>query len=164
MRIILAAAFWRVIENNTILLDTSFFIDALIHPIEFGKFYNELKAYDVILVTLSSVKAEFFKGAANATKYKEKEKIIDNFVDSYLPEESRTYDNVFELIKKYQEQGKSLSITDLLLGATLLKYPKRLLLMTKNTTEFPLNIFELKTYLLLSHNKGLQSYGFYSSK
>lgn len=164
MRIILAAAFWRAIENNTILLDTSFFIDALIHPVEFGNFYNELKDHDVILVTLLSVKAEFLKGAVNAAKYQIKEKIIANFIDSYLPESDTTYDNLFELIKRYGEQGKGLSITDLLLGATLLKYPKQLLLMTKNTAEFPLNIFQLKTHLLLSHNKGLQSYGFYSAK
>lgn len=164
MRIILAGNFWHVIENQTVLLDTSFFIDALIHPQKFGEFFNHLKSHEIILVTLLSVKAEFLKGTINEAKYETKEKMIDGFVDSYLPEDEKNYENVFELTKRYKEAGKGLSITDLLLGSALLKYPKQLLLMTKNTTEFPLSIFDLKTHLLLSHNKGLQSYGFYSAK
>jgi len=164
MKIITPSDFFEVIGNNHLLLDTCVFIDASLHPGEFTDLFSKMRSSGVTLVTLDSVKAEFFKGAPNRNKLKDKEKIVDDIIKTCLTVDDITYNNTFELIKRYLQDGASLSITDFLLGATLLKHPKNLMLLTKNTTEFPISIFDLKTYFNILYNKGLHTYGVYTRK
>ncbi len=116
----------------------------------------------MVFVTIDAVLSEFLMGAADEKKYAEKQLIINGIVDEILPTTRDMFVIANDLLKEYKEDGKSLSITDLLLGAFLKKYKQNIFLMTKNTTDFPTNIFTLKTYLLLSHKKALQAYGVYS--
>ena len=162
MKIITPPNFFQVIENKHLLLDTSVFIDTSLNLRVFGDFLNKLKDNGNTLVSLDAVKIEFLRGAGNITKYEEKKQLFEKICEACLPIIAGVFDNVYSLIQSYKEDGKGISITDFLLGATLMYYKKNLFLLTKNTTEFPLSIFKLKTLLNLSHKKGLHSYGVYS--
>jgi predicted nucleic acid-binding protein len=137
------------------------FIDTSLNSTEFGKFINQLRENRITLVTIDAVRFEFLKGAPNLQKYKEKEELIERIVDAYLPIQKDILDNADKLLQLYKEDGKSLSITDLLLGATLMHYKTNLFLLTKNTTDFPSNIFTLSTHINLLYRKGLHVYGVY---
>lgn len=162
MKIITPQDFFQTFKNKYILLDTSVFIDSFLHPAEFGKLFNNLKAQGATLVSLDAVKIEFLKGAPNAEKYKQKEDFFNEIIDTCLPITNDTLLNLYELVQKYREEGKNISVTDLLLGAILMQYKSNLFLLTKNTTDFPINIFDLKSYMNISYTKGLHVYGVYN--
>lgn len=163
MKIITPPDFLRIFKQVHILLDTSVFIDAFLNPVEFGKFFNNLKMQDNTLVSLDVVKIEFLKGAPNSEKYKQKEEFFNQIIDACLPTTNEMFFNhLYNLIQAYKEDGKSLSVTDLFLGATLMQYKRNLFLLTKNTTDFPTNIFNLASYMNISYTKGLHSYGVYN--
>ena len=162
MKIITPQDFFQTFKDKHILLDTSAFIDAFLNPVQFGDFFNKLKDHKTTLVSLDAVKIEFLKGAPNIEKYNQKEKFFDQIIEICLPTTNETYDNLYKLIQAYKEDGKSLSVTDLFLGATIMQYKESLLLLTKNTTDFPTSIFNLQSYINISYNKGLHVYGIYS--
>lgn len=162
MKIIIPPDFFQILKDKHALLDTSVFIDAFLHSVEFGKFFNDLKTQRITLVSLDAVKIEFLKGAPNVEKYNQKKDFFDQIVDACLTTTNETFTNVYKLIQMYKADGKSLSVTDLLLGATLMQYKKNLFLLTKNTTDFPTNIFNLVSYMNISYIKGLHSYGVYT--
>ncbi|MDO8503135.1 MAG: hypothetical protein Q7S60_00435 [bacterium] len=162
MRIITPPDFFQTFKDTHILLDTSVFIDSFLNPEEFGKFLNRLKTEGATLVSLDAVKIEFLKGAPNIEKYREKEEFFNQIIDVCLPIINETFINLYRLVQVYKEVGKSLSVTDLFLGAALMQYKGSLFLLTKNTTEFPTNIFNLKSYINISYTKGLHSYGVYN--
>lgn len=161
MKILIPTDLLSILKDAHLLLDTNVFIDTSLNSIEFGKFINQLKGNRTTLVTLDVVRFEFLKGAPNLQKYKEKEELLERIVDVYLPIQKDILDNVDKLLQLYKEDGKAISITDLLLGATLMDYKTSLFLLTKNTTDFPTNIFTLATYVNLLYRKGLQTYGVY---
>ncbi len=161
MRIITPQDFFPILKNKYLLLDTSVFIDAFLNDKEFSELFNNLKDNNTILVTIDAVKIEFLQGAQDEARYEKKEEFFEQIVPTCLPTKDTVFDNVYELIRAYKEDGKSLSVTDLLLGAILMQYKRNLFLLTKNTTEFPTGIFILATYFNISYTKGLHSYGVY---
>lgn len=162
MKIVLAEGFFSVLKNHYLLLDTSAFIDTSINPTEFGKFFDQLKSNGVTLISIDSVIIEFLKGSLDSTRLAEKQKLVDEMITTCLPITKDTVDNIKNLLSLYKEDGKAVSITDLMLGGTLMQYKRKLLLLTKNIVDFPTNIFNLETYLNLIHRKAIQSYGVYS--
>ena len=162
MQIITPQDFTLVIKNHNLLLDTNIFIDALINPTQITRFLNELKKNGCVLFTTELVTAEFIRGDVNLEKINKKEKIIADAIESYLSITKDTSENVIKLLKLYKEDSKSLSITDLILGSFLMQYPGELFLISKNTADFPTNIFRLETFFTLVHRKALQNYGIYS--
>ncbi len=102
------------------LFDTCVFIDAMSHKQEFGDFFKNCKKNDITLVTIDPVVFEFTQGAENPDKLESKIKFISGIVDYILPINSDLFTKYIpSLILEYKENGKGLSITDLLLGATL---------------------------------------------
>ena len=162
MKIITPSDFFRTFKDFHILLDTSVFIDAFLNPVNFGEFFNNLRAQGTILVSLDVVKIEFLKGAPAVEKYNQKKEFFDQIVETCLPTTNETFVNLYKLVQMYKEDGKSLSVTDLFLGATLMQYKGSLFLLTKNTTDFPTSIFNLKSYINISYTKGLHTYGVYN--
>lgn len=162
MKIITPPDFFQVFKDKHILLDTSVFIDAFLNPAQFGEFFNNLKTQGSTLVSLDVVKTEFLKGAPTVEKYSQKEDFFDQIIETCLPTTNETFSNLYKLIQMYKEDGKSLSVTDLFLGATLMQYKGSLSLLTKNTTDFPTNIFNLESYINISYTKGLHTYGVYN--
>lgn len=73
-------------------------------------------------------------------------------------------ENVYALIKRYKEDGKGVSFSDLLLGATLMKYKSNIFLMSKNASDFPDKIFRVASYINVFKNKSLQCYEVYQFK
>lgn len=162
MKIITPPDFFQTFKDKHILLDTSVFIDAFLNPVWFGEFFNNLRTQGTTLVSLDVVKTEFLKGAPTIEKYNQKEEFFDQIIEACLPTTNETFVNLYKLIQVYKEDGKGLSVADLFLGATLMKYKRSLFLLTKNTTDFPTNIFNLASYLNISYTKGLHSYGVYN--
>jgi len=162
MEIITPPEFYSTINNCHLLLDTSVFIDALINPTTFGEFFNELRDHNVTLVTIDPVILEFIKGAPNYTKHQEKLEFLNSIIDTCLPLPKEVFEFSKKLSELYNEEGKTVSITDFLLGACIGHYQNNLFLISKNTSDFPTNIFQLKTFLNLVHRKSIQSYGVYS--
>ncbi|MBI2007529.1 MAG: hypothetical protein HYS83_02425 [Candidatus Blackburnbacteria bacterium] len=164
MQIIKPPDFLSVVNSKHVLLDTTVFIDAMLHPAEFANFFNELKDSEVTLVTLEVVVMEFVKGAANDIKFKEKKRLVDGIVEAYLPITHQTNNYGMALVQKYREYGKALSNVDFLLGATLVNYSNTLLLMTRDCTDFPSNIFTLRSCFNVLYPRGLHVYGVYTYK
>lgn len=162
MKIVLSEDFFSTLKNCHLLLDTSVFIDTSLNNLEFEQLFNQLRSNNITLVTLDAVIIEFLKGSANPQKLETKSALIAEIIESSLPITKEIFDNVRNLLALYKEDGKSASITDLLLGGMLVQYPDNLFLLTKNTTDFPTNIFNLVTYLNLLHRKSIQSYGVYN--
>ena len=161
IQIIKPSGFPSVLKGRYLLLDTNVFIDALIHPKEFTQLFNELKANNVVLVTLKVVLAEFIKGANDEKKFQEKRETVENIIDAYLPIREEICDEAIDLITKYKEEGKAVSITDYILGAYLKKYSGSVYLLTKNISDFPCNIFTLQTYFNIFHRRAIHNYGVY---
>lgn len=150
------------LKNRHLLLDTNVFRDVANKPTVFVDFFNKLKNEDITLATLDVVKYEILKGSKDEQKYAEKENQINAIVeDVVLPNPTNSGDLIYELIKQYGIDGTSLSIVDLYLGSTLMKYKQNIFLMTRDTTDFMQNIFDLKFIVNASHNKGIFTYGIY---
>lgn len=166
MKIELPADFLLIIKDKHILLDTNIFIDAFSSPAEFANFFNKLKSSssNATLVTLEVVLIEFLKGSTQESKLIEKEKYINNIVDSYLPITPDYIALVKNLLKEYKIEGKDLSITDLFLGSTLIKYRENICLFTKDLADFSTNIFNRISFFNLLKSKTIQSYGVYCAK
>lgn len=124
-------------------------------------FFIDLKKSDITIVTIDLVKYELLKGSSNSDKYKAREKQISNIVDITLPIPSKINKNIYKLIENYGIEGSSLSITDLYLGSMLMQYKENIYLMTRDTTDFIQNIFDLKFIINARHNKGIFTYGVY---
>lgn len=162
MEIITPPEFSTTINNCYLLLDTNVFIDAYNNPIKFGAFFNDVKDHGVALVTIEPVILEFLKGAPNLNKYREKLNFLTELIDITIEIPPETYKNSHKLILSYNEEGRGVSITDFLLGGMIMNSHGKLLLMSKNTTDFPTNIFKLETFINLIRRKSIQSYGIYS--
>ena len=162
MKLILSPDFLFKTKDKQVLCDTNVFIDALVHPVQFGTFFNQLKENNVQLTTIYAVLMEFVKGVP-ATKFQERIVFIEQVIGNYfLPITKEMYDSSLSLIALHKEEGRGVSITDLLLGGALMQDQNNLLLLTKNISDFPRNIFTLETFCHLLHRKAIQNYGVYS--
>jgi predicted nucleic acid-binding protein len=161
MQIVTPPDFSIKIKNRILLLDTSVFIDASINPSKFEEFFEVLRQNGCQLVSADLVTAEFVKGKVSLVEINKKEKIVKDIIESYFPITEETTQNFLKLLKLYKEDGNSISITDLTLGSILMQNSD-IFLITKNTNDFPTNIFGLETFFNLFHRKAIQSYGVYS--
>lgn len=164
MKITTPEDFLDSVKDKHLLLDTCVFIDTLLNPNEFKNLFETLKISNVTLVTIEPILIEFIQGTFDEQKLVEKETLINQVIETFLPLPNTLFLHINQLIKLYKEDGKGLSITDLMLGGMLMQYPGKLFLLTKNTTEFPTNIFTLNTHINLLHRKGIHSYRIYSYK
>lgn len=162
MKIVLPEDFFSILKNHHLLLDTNVFIDTSINTQEFEQFFNQLRLNNITIVTIDAVIIEFLKGAADKQKLDAKLALVNEIIESRLPTTDGIFKNVQMLLNLYKAEGKGVSVVDLLLGGILVQYPQNLFLLTKNTTDFPTNIFNLATYLNLLHRKAIQSYGVYN--
>ncbi len=161
MEIVLPPDFLSITKGKFILLDTCVFIDAFSKPKKFGEFFNDLKANNVTLVTIPEVLNEFLKGSPDEAKFNSKKDYVFSIIETLLPD-SDIQKNIESLIKSYGLESKDLSISDLSLGATLMKYSKRLFLMSRDISDFPTTIFKRDTMLNITSHKTIHTYGFYS--
>lgn len=164
MKIILPQEFFQVIKDKHVLLDTSIFIDAFSHGKEFGMFFNSLKdpQNGITLVTLDNVLIKFLKGSSTEAKLNEKKVYVESIIDTYLPNTKDLIDLTMGLLKEYKIESKDLSITDLLLGAALVKYKENICLLTKDISDFPTRIFDRISYITLLEQNSIRNYGVYS--
>lgn len=161
MKIFIPRDFLLAIRGKHLLLDTNFFIDSSNHKSSFKSLVKTFLENDATLVSIEPVRAEFLKGSPSEDKYKIKAEYFEEIVSNFLPVTKDIFDNVRELTKMYKEEGKGVSIVDLLLGATLIKYQKNLCLITKDIKDFPTNIFRRLTHFNLLDRRSIQSYGVY---
>jgi predicted nucleic acid-binding protein len=161
MDIIYPAALIPTLKNKHLLLDTNIFRDVAIKPTVFHKFFSELKQAEVTLVTIDLVKYEILKGSSDKNKYIIKEKLINDVTDITVPIRPDTLQLVYQLIKSYGINGSAVHITDLILGAILMQYKKNIYLITRDTSDFIQEIFDLKFIVNATHNKGIFTYGVY---
>lgn len=147
--------------KQSLLLDTSVFIDAFRYPNEFGNLFNEFKNNEIELLTLKAVELEFLKGSKNELTFNKKKEFIGKVVDTFMPEKEGPFHRALEIAKVMNIESKDLSITDLLLGATLKSYSGNLSLLTKNIKDFPTNTYSLSTYFNLFHMRAIHVYGIY---
>jgi predicted nucleic acid-binding protein len=139
------------LKNKHLLLDTNIFRDAAGNSTVFAEFFNTLKKADITLATVDLVKYELLKGSATEEKYRQKELLITSIVDVILPLPLKTPDLTYELIRKYGIDGAAVGITDLSLGAMLMQYKRNICLLTRDTSDFMQNIFDLKFIINATH-------------
>jgi hypothetical protein len=106
MEIITPPDFFLTLSDRYILLDTSFFIDSLLHPSQFVSFINQCKRDNITLLSLDTVKIEFLKGIPESKKYEERNTFFEKTVDSILPITPEIINNIYVLIRLYQEDGR----------------------------------------------------------
>lgn len=150
------------LKNKHLLLDTNIFRDASSKPTDFVLFFNELKKADITLTTIDFVKYELLKGSLDTAKYQAKEKFISDIIDVIIPISPGILNLVYELIKLYKIDGTSLGITDLILGAILMQYKSNIYLITRDTSDFIQDVFELSFIVNASYKKGIFTYGIYN--
>jgi len=161
MEIVTTPEFYPVLKDQNLLLDTNVFIDTSIHPQTFRKFFGQLRDDGVTLVTIDPVRLEFCKGAVDGRSFNEKVEFITSIVDTILPVTKDILDDAISLVRACRVEGKGISVTDFLLGGFLVKYSKRLFLLSKDTNAFPTNVFTLKTFFSLLYPRAIHSYGVY---
>lgn len=157
----ITASFFTLSNNKTILLDTNFFIDALLHLEEFESLILQLKTNGTRLITIEPVIIEFLKGLPNKEKFDERIQLISKTADEIFPVSADTLRYSTYLVEQYGEDGKGMSVVDIILGGIILEYRNNLLLLTKNTTDFPTNIFAFKSYFHLVLKRAIQVYALY---
>ncbi len=164
MKITYAPDLLTFLKNKHLLLDTNVFRDSASGPKVFADFFNTLKRSDVTLTTIDTVKYELLKGSADNKKYKEKEKLIADIIDTIVPISPKTLETVYSLISMYGIDGAGVSVIDLTLGAILMQYKNNICLMTRDTTGFMQNIFDLPFIVNATHSRGIFTYGIYQFK
>jgi hypothetical protein len=87
--------------------------------------------------------------------------LFNDIIDTTIPILPKTFEFVFELIKEYGIDGTALGVTDLMLGVSLMQYKENLCLMTRDTTDFLQNIFDMPFIINAKHRKGIFTYGIY---
>ena len=161
MEIIYPPTIIPFLKNKRLLLDTNLFRDAVARPTSYDNFFKELKKSNVIFTTIDSVKYELLKGASDNAKYKIKEELIYKIIDEVISCDQTVFELVYNLIQLYGEDGAALNITDLMLGAILMQYRENICLITRDTTDFIQDIFDLKFIVNSPHKKGIFTYGVY---
>ncbi len=149
------------LKNKHLLLDTNVFRDAAVRPTIFNKFISDLKSADITITTIDLVKFEILKGSASKQKYDDKENYINQIIDTTIPVTPETFKLAYNLLQHYGIDGAALHITDLMLGAILMQYGKNICLLTRDTTDFMQNIFDLLFIVNAPFTKGIFTYGVY---
>jgi predicted nucleic acid-binding protein len=162
MTIDLPEGFYPRFKYKHILLDTTVFIDGFSHPNEFLAFFDKLNEQYVTFVTIVPVRIEFLRGNPDPNKFAKKEEYISSIVDSDLPIHPVHFKLMSKLNIELKEDNKNVSITDLLLGTQLMDHQKDLYLFTRNTCDFPTNVYCRETYFNISDRKSILSYGVYT--
>lgn len=164
MKIYYPEDFFSLLRGKHLLLDTNVFIDSFNfdRPVDYIKFFNNLKDNDTTLATIDGVVLEFLKGSKNEEVFNRKKEHLDDITDIILPTQRDDSEKIKELIRLYQSDGGGIEIVDYYLGANLLRYRKNLCLMTRNTRDFPQNIFSLISTISFSSFKTIFTYGIYT--
>lgn len=159
--ILLAPRFFQILSGKHILLDNSVFIDATNHSQAFFELFAQMKQVGAKLVTVDQVAFEFTKGGQSKDVVLAKREQIAEIVElSNLPIRPEVYSTLVpDLIERYGEIGKAISITDLLLAGVLQSYRNDMLLLTKNPRDFPSSVFTLQSHLILQTRQSLHIYG-----
>lgn len=161
MEIIYPTTLITSLKNKHLLLDSNVFRDFAMSPEKFSEFFNKLKNNDVTLCGLDVVKFEMLKGSQTIEKYKSREKLLTDILDDILISDIELNSIVYSLIQEFGERGSSLNLTDLYLGAALKRYKQNIYLMTRDTSDFVQNIFDLKFIVNATHTRGILTYGIY---
>lgn len=151
-----------LLSRAYLLIDTCTLIDA--NNVSLVRdFLEECVAESCTLLSIDPVFLELSKGADTLQHRREKKALYDTFAQETLPMTAEIFENAQKLSVVYQKQGKDLSITDFLLGATLMKYQtSSTFLMTSNVSDFPTDIFDLMEILTLQKTRNaFVSFGFY---
>jgi len=143
----------KIVNEKHLLLDTSFFIDAMYHKDAFDGFAKECKVYGATLVTIQPVLIEFARGAKSKSAFSNRVSLVEDYVDGYIiPISPKAFsDDVPFLVEGYGQAGARVSLTDFLLAATAKQHTNDLFLLTKNSLDFPEKFFQLETYFLLQN-------------
>ncbi|MBU0979069.1 hypothetical protein KKF92_04570 [Patescibacteria group bacterium] len=152
--IIIPSSLNRTVRNKHLLFDTSFFIDYEDHKDEFVDFLGRIKKLNCTLVTVDQVAIEFIKGSKSEEDMQKRLTLIQSCIESYLPVSAQVYSQqIQELILNYGRRSASADITDLVLGVLAKNHQKDLLILTKNSHDFPSHLFKLKSHFLLQNKK-----------
>lgn len=158
--------FFSNLTLNHLLLDTSFFIDAIEDEVVFREFARKCKAESIQLVTIDPVVFEFIKGSKDDKTREARLKFINSFTQGYflpiVPQVFEVY--IPSLMKKYGKEGATVSLTDFMLASMCMHHSHDLCLLTKNTKDFPVSFFKLEDHFIFPNKKQrtLQVYAVYS--
>lgn len=165
IKIIVGRDFIETVRGKFILLDTNIFIDSSTttfkeHLVDFLQ--HKIEA---TLFTIDTVYLEFVKGSQDDQVFLNRESFLKQFVDNNIvPLTTQVQQDMVDIIKNMKQGGAKASYVDISLGAFIKQYSEKqnTLLLTKNVTDFPLNIYDLKSSFTIFHNSTAHTYGLYS--
>jgi hypothetical protein len=144
----------QAVKNKHLLFDTSFFIDYENHKEDFISLLARMKKLDCTLVTVDQVAIEYIKGSKSKVDMRKRLALINSCIDSYLPVNTKVYsEQIQEQILNYGRRSASAAITDLVLGVLAKNHQNDLLVLTKNSRDFPSHLFRLESHFLLQNKK-----------
>ena len=163
-QIILPDTFFKDLQQKHLLLDTCFFIDLMFHTDAFLAFVKECKAHHITLTSQLPVAIEFTVGLTSSKEIQERLELIDFVIEQYyLPVDAQSFSYVQRMLLLYGKRGKLASLTDLILAGTAARHKNDLCLVTKNLSDFKLDVFKLQQHFVHKNVKSLapQLYGIY---
>lgn len=151
------------LQYKWLLIDTNFLINASKTPLAYAPIIAKIKSMHSLMVATPMVKVEFLCGANNARQQRTFEKYFNATVESLLPPDATINELALDkLLPTYMGGPRTKSfVTDLFLGATLMKYDDNLMLLTANHKDFPTDIYERVSILHVTDSISITSYAFY---
>lgn len=150
------------IRNASILLDTSFLLDARANLVEYANFIDSLKGNGNAFLGIDLVKVEFVR-SSDSSSLEMKKKYYEGLIETDLPIDIMTRDYVIELMGEYGNDLQGVSVVDLYLAACTKRY-EGLFLLTANHKDFPIKVFDRKVIVNFGRNKDIRTYAFYRYK
>lgn len=148
-------------EHSYIAVDTCLFIDAFHNPECFQDFFKYLEEKNIILTTTFLNYLEFSKGFDTIKGFNDSQTFLENIVKIIYP--LRDLEESAEKLKlAYRTAGQKLQIPDLFLGSMGLKWPDKMLILTKNHSDFISELFDIECFVPFCGKKNsVQVYSFY---
>ncbi len=143
-----------------IALDTCVFFDAWKNPEKFQKFFALMKEKEITLTTTYLHYLEFSRGFDTIPQFDQVDERFKKIIDYVYPINDLT-EEVEKAKKIYRRDGRDVDIADFFMSALMLKFKKKILVMTKNHNHFLTDLFDIQAYVPLLRTNDIQTYCFY---
>lgn len=125
-------------------------------------FVQQIRKSGAVPAWCDPVEIEFTKGV-EPEELQQRYQLLKLLTDQKIPLHDSLYaDHMPYLVSRYRREGAKMSLADLYLGALTRRHQTDLLLLSRNLTDFPTNIFSRDSELLIKKRRTIHVYGLYS--
>lgn len=155
----------EILRGATVLIDTNVIIDASLFKVEFADLQEKFSTLDCDLTTTRSVITEFLGSTKDEQELDQKINFLEQIFGRQLNAISLPHNPELpskEKFLKFSKQANKFGVTDFDLFVAMQKYSHvRLLLMTRNHSDFTFPTFERAGFITLLGKKQIHTHGLY---